>query len=424
MKNTKLIRLAVGMLIAVCLAMFTLGGLGATAYAAQDALPGDALYAVKTGIEQSRIALTSGAINQARLNIQFADRRLDEMLKLAEQERYEDLGTAVAEFRAYTGNAIDALGAIAIATGPVQAREMSTLVAGVLTRQSLALNQLAASLPENAQPMLQKALATTEGASQTAANGEGSSGSGLQYEGTVESITDTAWVIDGVTYAVDSMTMIEGSIQVGDPVEFYVFSASDGTQTLWKVELSSGSDGMGENNDDAMESPEQDDSLDDDSMEDHGSSGIVEAISDSAWTIDGVTYQLDSSTKIEGAIQVGNSVEFYVTTAADGSLVLTSIELRSQDDHSGDSLDDMEDDSYDDNYQNGGMYSDDDHEYNSQPGDATPYYDSEDDDQEGDHSGQYYDDHQDDHEGDRNQNSGSGDHSGEHDDGDHGDHDD
>ena len=268
MKNTKLKRLAVGTLIAFILAMFALGGIGVTAYAAQDTLPGDALYAVKTGMERSRIVLTSGVINKAKLNIQFADHRLDEMLQLAEQERYEDMGAAVAEFRDYTGRAIDALVAIAIATDPVQAHEMSILVAGLETRQSLVLNQLAASLPENARPVLQKALATAGDGSQTLTGNEVTTGSGMQYHGTVESITDTSWMIDGVSYAVDGMTIIEGSIQVGDPVEFYVFSASDGTQTLWKVELSTSSDGMGEDNDDSMETSEQDDSIDDGLMED------------------------------------------------------------------------------------------------------------------------------------------------------------
>jgi hypothetical protein len=344
MKNTNLFRMALAAIIAIILAVFAFGGMGVTAYAAQAALPGDALYVVKTGMEQTRVALTHDAIEKARLNIQFADRRLDEMLRLAETGRYQDLNTAVAEFQASTARAIEALGAFSIASNPVQAREMTTLVAGVITRQSLAMNKVVASLPETAKPAVQDALTTVNTTSQMLSGSQEPSGSGLDYSGTVESMTDTAWVIDGVTYAVDAMTIVEGNIQVGDPVEFYIFTTADGSQTLWKVELASSPDGMGDDMNDTMEDADHEDG--------------------------------------------------------------------------------MEDDMYEDGEHNDDMYSDDDdHEYNSQPGQTTPYYDAEDNDHEDDHSGQYYED---DHEDDHGQNGGSGDHSGEHDGGDHddGDHED
>jgi hypothetical protein len=422
MKNSKFVRLALAAGIIFILALFSLAGMATTAYAAQSALPGDSLFVVKTGLEQTRIALTRSAIEKARLNIQFADSRLDEMLQLAEQGRYQDLDVAVAAFQTSTTRAMDALGEISIATSPVQAREMTTLVAGVLTRQSLAMSKVVASLPETVRPAMQDALATVDTNSQLLSYSKESSGGGLQYSVTVESMTDTAWVIDGFTYSLDAMTIVEGNIQVGDLVEFYIFTGADGSQTLWKVEPASSSDGTGDDMDDSMDNPGQDDGMEEDSMDSHDMQGTLEAISDGSWTIDGVSYLVDANTKIEGTIQVGDLVEFNTYTTADGSLVLAKVEPKSSDDSSGESMDDMEGDTNEDGDQSGSMYSDDgDHEYNSQPENTTPYYDSQDDDHEDNQSGQYYED---DHEDNYSQNNGSGDHSGEHDGGDHEDHDD
>lgn len=421
MKRTKWFRVVLAALIAVFLAIFAVGGMGITAYAAQDSLPGDSLFAVKTGMEQARVALTRNAVAKARLNLQYADLRLDEMLQLAEQGRYQDLEAALAEFQASTGRAIDALGGISLANDQFQAEEMTALVAGIMTRQTLAMNQLVSTLPEQARPVLQDSLTTFAKTSQMldSQSQSQSSGSGLQYQGTVESITDSAWVIDGVSYAVDGMTIIEGSIQVGDPVEFYVFTASDGTQTLWKVELSSSTDTSGMMDDD-QDHPEQEDEMDDDSMDDQESQGTVEAMSADSWTIDGVTYLLDANIMIDGTIQVGDWVEFHTYTAADGTFVLASIEIKSQDDSMDENMDDSYDDDaneqgmaeYEDDSQDSGIYTDDDHEYNSQPANNGSYDDSADDNS----SGQYYED---DHEDDHNYNSGSGDHSGDHEDDDH-----
>ncbi len=414
MQRKNVFRLAPLALAATFLATVAFGGMAATAYAAQDALPGDALFSVKTRMEQTQVALTRGAIDRAKLNLQFADRRLEEMLQLAQQGRYQDLDAAVVEFKTSTARAIDALETISNGNNPAQAQDMTALVANDLTRQSQAMQQLIPSLPETAKPAMQDALATVSSTHQSLSDSQGSSSNGLQYHGTVETITDTAWVIDGVTYAEDAMTTIEGTIQLGDPVEFYAFTAADGTQKLWKVELASSPDGQGND----MESGDLEDNMEDTSTAENDSKGTVETISAGSWKIDGVTYLVDKNTKIEGAIQVGDSVEFHSYTTADGTQALVSVELKSQDDQSGEIMDDLQDNAYEDGNQSGSMY-DDNHEDNSQPGNTTPNYDSQ--NHEDAPSGQSYKDN---HEDDHSQNSWSGDQSGGDHEGDHEGHDD
>ncbi len=65
---------------------FTLifGGTGATVYAAQDSLPNQPLYAVKTLTEDAQLALTHNATAQVQLLEQFTARRVEEVQALAE----------------------------------------------------------------------------------------------------------------------------------------------------------------------------------------------------------------------------------------------------------------------------------------------------------------------------------------------------
>jgi hypothetical protein len=61
------------------------GGTTATAFAAQDSLPSEALYPVKTLMEDVRLALTSDPEAEVDLLLQFSDERMEEIAALMEQ---------------------------------------------------------------------------------------------------------------------------------------------------------------------------------------------------------------------------------------------------------------------------------------------------------------------------------------------------
>ena len=61
------------------------GGTTATAFAAQDSLPSEALYPIKTFVEDVRLALTSDPEAEADLLLQFSDERMEEIAALIEQ---------------------------------------------------------------------------------------------------------------------------------------------------------------------------------------------------------------------------------------------------------------------------------------------------------------------------------------------------
>jgi len=71
-------------------AVILLAGVGAAA-ASGDALPDDALYAVKLAAEQVRVTLAFSEVDEAKLHLQFAERRADEMTEMARQGKSDEI---------------------------------------------------------------------------------------------------------------------------------------------------------------------------------------------------------------------------------------------------------------------------------------------------------------------------------------------
>jgi hypothetical protein len=69
-------------------------GIG-VASASASALPGDLLYGVKLGIEETRLAFSQNPVTDAELLIEFADTRLEEIIVLTETDRASDVDQAL-----------------------------------------------------------------------------------------------------------------------------------------------------------------------------------------------------------------------------------------------------------------------------------------------------------------------------------------
>ncbi len=91
----------VGVVFAILLALVAAGG--GTVYAAQDSLPGDALYAAKLATEQVVMVWSGDDVARAERALSFAERRMREMEALVEKGRSQDLELAVEKY----GNALN-----------------------------------------------------------------------------------------------------------------------------------------------------------------------------------------------------------------------------------------------------------------------------------------------------------------------------
>jgi hypothetical protein len=83
-------------ILVIVLALSATGG--GTAYAAQDSLPGDALYPVKLATEQVIMILPGDDVAKAERALSFAERRMGEIEALVEEGRSQDLALAVEKY--------------------------------------------------------------------------------------------------------------------------------------------------------------------------------------------------------------------------------------------------------------------------------------------------------------------------------------
>jgi len=84
-------------LIILLVLALILSGIGTVAVSAQ-ALPGDFLYPVKRAQESVQLTFSASAAEQAGLYVEFANRRMGEVLALLQQDRTDPLGQALADY--------------------------------------------------------------------------------------------------------------------------------------------------------------------------------------------------------------------------------------------------------------------------------------------------------------------------------------
>ncbi|MFA5837868.1 MAG: DUF5666 domain-containing protein [Bellilinea sp.] len=188
----------------------------------------------------------------------------------------------------------------------------------------------------------------------------GAVGVEVEIFGTIESITGTVYVVGGKTVNTDASTEITGVLAVGSFVKIHAALNADGTFQAREIELvtepapdTGDDDDQGEDQDDQGE--DQDDQDEDMDEEEVKLTGVLESMTAGLWVVDGVSFMVDSSTKIEGDIQIGDIIKIEGQVQSDGTTVLAH-EIELKDDASIGSGDDSEDS--DDN--SGSSGSDDD----------------------------------------------------------------
>ena len=144
-------------LILAVIALLLFGGIGITGVAAQSSIPGDALYSVKTSIEQTRLSLAKDAGDRAQLKLSFAEMRLSEISMLIEEGRYREIKNAVLSFEASINSTIIELETVAKGD-PARAAELAKEITSALTRYAQTLSVLAASAPDSIKDDVTRAL--------------------------------------------------------------------------------------------------------------------------------------------------------------------------------------------------------------------------------------------------------------------------
>jgi hypothetical protein len=142
-------------IIATVLALSALGG--GTVYAAQDSLPGDALYSVKLGTETVTMMVGEDDVARAQRALNFADKRVREMIALTEGGHPENLNLTVEKY-CYALNMSMTRMETALGKGKSQAGDIATLVAEATAQHLSVLNGLHDTVPDAAKPAIQRAM--------------------------------------------------------------------------------------------------------------------------------------------------------------------------------------------------------------------------------------------------------------------------
>ena len=139
------------------IAVVLLGAVGATSVAAKSAIPGDALYSLKTAFEGTQLKLSKDAANRAQLKISFAEERLEEISKLVNEGRYLEIKQTVLAFESAINGALFELDSLS-KTDPIQAAQLASEITAALSKYAEVLTSLAASVPEVIQAEVNRAL--------------------------------------------------------------------------------------------------------------------------------------------------------------------------------------------------------------------------------------------------------------------------
>jgi len=143
-----------------------------TVLAAQSAIPGDALYPVKTTLEQTRFSLARNAALRAELQLEFADLRLDEIELLIAQGRSQNLQAATQAFEAHIQNALAEIEVIS-GVNPALAADLMEEITGSFSDYSDTLGSLLNDIPEPLRSEVERIIRIIRGESEDDNGNEG-----------------------------------------------------------------------------------------------------------------------------------------------------------------------------------------------------------------------------------------------------------
>ena len=143
-----------GWVVAVTvIALLLLAG-GSAVAASSNSLPDQPLYPVKLTTEKVRLALTFSETGKAKLHVQFAEKRLEEMVQMARKNKPQQI-ERLAE---HVTDHLDKVPPLALKVSPKQERELGLLMTKLAQSRNRAVSQLRAENLEQAPPPARQAL--------------------------------------------------------------------------------------------------------------------------------------------------------------------------------------------------------------------------------------------------------------------------
>ena len=138
----------------------------ASVSASINSVPGDILYPLKRATEAAQFTLTTGTENKTNLQVEFADRRLDEVSKITESsdaaKKNADVQYAVAEFKNNINNVKDNLEVLKASASTETVVALAKMVDRKTDEYSTQLDRAALTSSESVQENLESAKKAVE----------------------------------------------------------------------------------------------------------------------------------------------------------------------------------------------------------------------------------------------------------------------
>jgi hypothetical protein len=132
----------------------------------------------------------------------------------------------------------------------------------------------------------------------------------IELIGTIESMSPTAWTLNGQILAILPTTEIKGSFLVGDLVKAHAAVQADNSLAAREIEPVAGSESASLNTIGA----------------EYDFTGAIDAMAVDQWTVAGTTFGVTPQTEIKGTFAIGELAKVHVLVNSDGSLVAREIE--------------------------------------------------------------------------------------------------
>lgn len=128
--------------------VFAVAGSISVVGASGQALPGDQLYAVKVGVEKVQLALAVDAQARSQLRVEFASRRLEEMVQLAAQVNSAESGSVQLAANRFKSEVVNIQEELSTDGGSDTQREFAKTVGRKVEVYSSTVTSSSADLPE------------------------------------------------------------------------------------------------------------------------------------------------------------------------------------------------------------------------------------------------------------------------------------
>jgi hypothetical protein len=298
--------------VAAVLIVVLVGG-GGTVAAATNSMPDDPLYPVKIATERARLVVTRSDMGKAELEARFANRRVNEIARMAEKRKAAKVEVAAERLSKH----LDRIAKVAVAQkakGGVSEKDIArfrNILAKYATEHPDVLKKALEKAPPQTKAVLRHILTTSKKRYAAAIQDVNIAARAKRdrqptavaevrsVRGVIKMITDTQWIVNEEVVNIDPDTVIRGDPKVGFGARVEARIQRDGSLLAKRVVVK------------AIRTFR----------------GVIKKISDTEWTVGAHKIAINARTAIEGEPKVGLMGVVTVRVQPDRSLLAQKIKI-------------------------------------------------------------------------------------------------